>query len=501
MVAFLGAASGALFVVSRLADAATHGFVWANLLQPASLVHLGATCLAVPIYRRLRGNRLGARALAWADAAIASLVIGACLAIYALSYRIGDRQLVPILALLLIARPIVLPSRAWRTVVLSAPAPIGILAIQLAHGVVYTVDGSPWPAQGYVGYLLWDQATMLLAIALAAGASRVLYELRVRSYEAAELGRYRIGGRIGGGAIGEVFRAEHALIRAPVAVKILRPEIAGERNLERFEMEVRRTSLLTHPNTVRIFDFGLTADGRFYYAMELLDGADLERLVEVTGPLPASRVIHVLTQACGALGEAHATGLVHCDVKPANLLLCRRGGRYDVLKVLDFGLARNVRGREDPDDDDGAVFGTPMTMAPEVIRGEAVGPAADLYALGAVGYYLATGTHPFSGQSVGEVLSQHVRTEPESPTSRRAGVPADLASCLLSCLAKDPADRPAGAGPLARMLGACADAGGWTDDDAASWWRANASRIEGVVPSLSTGAVAPAAAPSRGAGR
>jgi serine/threonine-protein kinase len=224
---------------------------------------------------------------------------------------------------------------------------------------------------------------------------------------------------------------------------------------------------------VSIFDYGLTTEGLFFYAMEYLDGADLDRVVEMGGPLPASRVLHVLQQACGALEEAHSQGLVHCDLKPANLMLCRQGGRRDVVKVLDFGLARNVA-RED-EDEQGVAFGTPLTMAPEVIRGGELGPATDLYSLGAVGYFLATGRPPFGGTTVGEVLTQHLTQKPEPPSRPDAPVPEDLASCLLHCLEKDPAERPGSAAVLLAAMERCADAGRWTRQDAERWWETHAA--------------------------
>jgi serine/threonine-protein kinase len=350
---------------------------------------------------------------------------------------------------------------------------VGVLAIQLAHGGAYLMEGHPYPPQGFTSFVVWEQAILILAVVLATLTSRVIYGLRMKFFKAAALGRYSVEGRIGGGAVGEVFRAHHALIRRPVAVKVLRPEIAGEKNLERFEKEVQRTSRLTHPNTVSIYDYGLTTDGLFFYAMEYLDGADLDRVVEMAGPLPASRVLHILQQVCGALEEAHSRGLVHCDLKPANLMLCRQGGRSDVVKVLDFGLARNVAQKDE--DEQGVAFGTPLTMAPEVIRGAELGPATDLYALGAVGYFLATGSPPFGGRTVGEVLAQHLTQEPDPPSERDPAVPRDLEACLLHCLKKDPADRPDSAGALLAAMERRADAGRWTRLDAERWWATHAT--------------------------
>jgi serine/threonine-protein kinase len=472
----LGLAGAGLLVVSRLADVANHGLVAANQVHPSVVTHAVAVLIAFGLHAWLKRRPLSGPALVTADTVITEALVAVCLAIYAFSYQTGIHQVVPLLGLLLIARAIVLPSRPRRTLWLSLSAPLGILAIQLAHGRAYTVDGRLFPQGGFAAYVLWDQATLWLAVGLAGLTSRVVYAARVQAHEFAKIGRYTLEERIGGGAIGEVYRARHALMRRPVALKILRPEVASGRNLELFEQEVQRTSELTHPNTVQVFDYGLTPEGLFYYAMEFLDGADLERVVEIGGAMPAARVLHVLRQACGSLEEAHAAGLIHCDLKPANLFLCRRGGHPDVLKVLDFGLARNVRRKEEAELD-GAVFGTPQTMPPEVIRGRTITPATDLYSLGAVGYFLLTGQPVFDGASLGEVLRRHLGEEPTPPSGLAPDVPADLEDCLLQCLAKDPAVRPATASALREALCRCDGDAPWTPGDAERWWAMHAAAL------------------------
>lgn len=472
----LGLAGAGLLVVSRLADVANHGFVAANQVHPSVVTHAVGVLIAFGLHLWLKRGALSWSAIVAVDVLITEALIAVSLMIYAFSYETGSRQVIPLLGLLLIARAIVIPSRPQRTVLLSCPAPLGILVVQLAHGQVYTVDGHLFPQAGFTAYVLWDQATLWLAIGLAGLTSRVVYAARVHAHEAAKIGRYTLGKRIGGGSIGEVYRARHALIRRPVAVKILRPEVASGRNLELFEREVQRTSELTHPNTVQVFDFGLTAEGLFYYAMEMLEGADLERVVEVGGPMPPARVLHVLRQACGSLEEAHNAGLIHCDLKPANLVLCRQGGKPDVLKVLDFGLARNVRRKEEAELD-GTVFGTPLTMPPEVIRGQTIAPTTDLYSLAAVGYFLLTGRPVFEGESLGEVLRQHLSEEPTPPSTLVPGTPADLEAGLLRCLAKDPALRPGSATALCQILGACDGSETWSLEDAERWWEIHGASL------------------------
>jgi tRNA A-37 threonylcarbamoyl transferase component Bud32 len=479
VVGWLCLAAVALFVVSRVLDVLNRGAAGARHLHPAVLAHAGACLVALAVWARLSRRRLGGAALLVADALIVEAVIGFCLLVLVFAYEEGMRQQVAILGLLLVARAVVVPSSALRTFLLSAPAPLGLLLIQFAFGRAYTHDGELHPQAGFPSHVAWNQVVLWLSVLLATATSHVQYVLRARVARAAQLDRYLLEGRIGAGAMGEVYRARHALIQRPAAVKVLRPELMGEEGLARFEQEVRLTCRLSHPNTVSVFDFGRTVDGRFYYAMEYLDGADLESIVEATGPFPPSRVIHVLQQAAASLAEAHAAGLVHRDVKPANVMLCRRAGEADVVKVTDFGLAREVRtGAAGPE----ALAGTPLTMAPEVIRGRPAGPASDLYALGVVGCWLLTGMPVFDATSVADHLRSHLVEPPVPPSRRREGVPADLDACLLRCLAKDPDERPAGAAALRRDLASLADAGRWTAEDAAAWWAAHGDRLAGPLP-------------------
>jgi serine/threonine-protein kinase len=301
-------------------------------------------------------------------------------------------------------------------------------------------------------------------------ASHVAFSLRNRVAEARRLGDYRLEELIGQGGMGAVYRASHALLRRPTAVKLLRPDIADAHTLTRFEREVQQTSRLAHPNNIQIYDYGRTSDGVFYYAMELLDGLDLGRVVTTTGPLPPGRVVHVLVQVCGALAEAHAIGLVHRDVKPSNVVLCRRGGEHDVVKVLDFGVLRDTNAPGDGLTQDGAFVGTPDTAAPEVIRGEPATPAADVYALGAVAYHLATGERVFASPAVGVLLAQHLGATPIPPSRLQPTVPRDLEAVILRCLAKEPGERFPDMLSLRAALRACAAAGTWTEADARAWW-------------------------------
>jgi serine/threonine-protein kinase len=300
------------------------------------------------------------------------------------------------------------------------------------------------------------------------------------------MGQYTLGEKIGEGGMGAVYRAHHAMLRRPTAIKLLPPEKAGADNILRFEREVQLTASLSHPNTVVIFDYGRTMEGVFYYAMEYLDGINLDQLVTADGPQPPGRVIRIMSQVSGALAEAHQIGLVHRDIKPANIILCERGGVPDVAKVVDFGLVKRFR----PDDDgmtvavtaEQTLLGTPLYMAPEALTGSGeIDARSDLYALGAVGYLLLTGTPVFQGRSVVEICAHHLHTPPEPP-SRRLGrpIPLDLEETVLRCLAKSPDDRPPSALALRDRLLHLRLADAWSDDDAARWWLRRRRTAPGV---------------------
>jgi len=261
------------------------------------------------------------------------------------------------------------------------------------------------------------------------------------------------------------------MMRRPSALKLLRVDRAGELQLRRFEREVQQTARLTHPNTITIFDYGRTHDGVFYYAMELLDGANLQRIVAVGGPQPAGRVLRILAMACGALTEAHAIGLIHRDIKPANIMLCTQGGERDVVKLLDFGLVKEVEvDRNVALTGTGSVIGTPQYMAPEaIIDPGAVDARTDIYALGAVAYYLLAGSEVFNGRTIVEVCGQHLHQEPDPLSARGVVVSAELEAVVRACLAKKPEARPQSAAELRKRLEACA-AAPWDSENARIWW-------------------------------
>jgi serine/threonine-protein kinase len=332
-----------------------------------------------------------------------------------------------------------------------------------------------FPVVGVFSYAIWWAIISIGATVI----SRVVFGLRAEIREARRLGQYTLESKLGEGGMGVVYRARHGMMRRPTAVKLLKQQHTAEADLKRFEREVQLTARLTHPHTITIFDYGRTPDGVFYYAMELLEGASLGRVVSVHGPLPESRVVSVLYHVAGALTEAHDVGLIHRDIKPANVMLCQQGGMLDFPKVVDFGLVKDLEHAGAGLTRADVVAGTPLYLAPEAVNApEKVGPPADLYSLGAVGYFALTGTNVFEGRTLVEVCSHHLHTPPEPPSTRLARpVDPELESLILSCLAKDPAQRPASAHEVRRRLERCAAFGQWTSDDARAWWRQNGEAL------------------------
>jgi eukaryotic-like serine/threonine-protein kinase len=313
----------------------------------------------------------------------------------------------------------------------------------------------------------------ILALGSTYGA-RTISRLRRQVAEARQLGQYRLGRLLGSGGMGEVYLAEHLLLKRPCAVKLIRPsEATYPRALERFEREVRLTATLSHPNIVEVYDYGRAEGGTYYYVMEYLPGLSLEDLVQRHGPLPPGRVVYLLRQVCQALRVAHAAGLIHRDIKPSNVIAARSSEMDDVAKLLDFGLVLPRAGSPAPHlTGEGQVFGTPLFMSPEQVMsaGRVVDERSDLYALGAVAYCLLTGRPPFDGGGGIGVMIAHARDPVVPPSRDRSDVPEDLERVVLRCLAKEPAERFRDAESLEGALGACSCAGEWDQDRAARWW-------------------------------
>ncbi len=341
--------------------------------------------------------------------------------------------------------------------------------VQEAYETLYVVR------QGF-----WALVALLMLGAVGIFFYNFLFQdMSNRMRKAERLGQYTLEEKIGEGGMGSVYKAKHAMLRRPTAIKLIKEGQVKPETLVRFEREVQLTSQLANPNTVAIYDYGRTPEGVFYYAMEYLPGITLDNLVLNDGPQPERRVVHILRQICSSLAEAHARGMIHRDIKPANIMLLERGGMYDVIKVLDFGLVKDITSGDQNVTAMNTVPGTPHFLSPEAIQHpDAIDARSDLYAVGAVGYFLLTGSFVFSGTSAIEVLGKQVNDTPEDP-SERLGRSLDpyLEGLILQCLAKDPADRPADAGVLLEALssGYQSPIGTWTQKEAAVWWAESSS--------------------------
>ena len=394
-------------------------------------------------------------------------------------YPRQDPQAVSWVCVTIVVWPAIAPSSPRKTLIAALAAattvPIAILYGQSIH---------PNPDLSWFIFM-WLVLPGYLCAALAVVPANVIRGLGKQVKRARELGSYQLEDQIGKGGMGEVYRARHRLLARPAAVKLIAPTAlrgsSADENrivIERFRREAEAAATLRSPHTIELYDYGVAEDGTFYYVMELLDGIDFQDLVHKHGPLPAERVIHLMSQACDSLGEAHLAGLVHRDVKPSNIFACRMGLRVDYVKVLDFGLVKNdPRNAEKQMEltNAGAVSGTPSYMAPESISEVSnVGPAADVYALGCVAYWLLTGQTVFKASNPTMMMMQHVQASPVPPSLKSPQpVPRDLEEIVMRCLAKDPDDRPRDAAELAQLLARCRVALPWSETRANDWWRGN----------------------------
>jgi eukaryotic-like serine/threonine-protein kinase len=325
------------------------------------------------------------------------------------------------------------------------------------------------------GYLFEVILLLSLAVVTSVYATHTVGSLRREAFEARRLGQYRLLRLIGSGGMGDVFLAEHQMMKRPCAIKVIHANKAADpSSLARFEREVHATAQLSHWNSIEIFDYGRAEDGTFYYVMEYLPGLSLAQLVERYGPLSPARVVYLLSQVCDALSEAHATGLIHRDIKPGNIFAAIRGGQYDVAKLLDFGLAKPIVTDEEQIQltQTGAITGSPLYMSPEQAIGEGEPDArSDIYSLGAVAYFLLTGAPPFNADQPLKVIVAHASQEVVPPSQLRPEIPADLEAIVLRCLAKVPGHRYQDVAHLAEALAKCSVAGQWDRDQAAEWWQ------------------------------
>ena len=477
----MSALLGAIFWVFRLVlglSLAGASRQYGDITGASFLLHGVGVLFGLALWLFLRGAARSRRAVEWAEAVC---LLGSLFCYEAMGATLPldeHPELIIVLALtlVLLTRAIYVPGSARRTLAFGVIAGVPLVLVMfLAYSGISAPEARWDVAQGVV-FAAITGTWWSMTVTLATATSRVIYGLRRVVSEAKQLGQYTLGEKLGQGGMGAVYRASHAMLRRPTAVKLLLPGQAGETQIARFEREVQLTARLTHPNTITIFDYGRTPDGTFYYAMELLNGATLEAIVETSGPLPAERVAHVLEQVAGALTEAHGIGLIHRDIKPANIILCDQGGVPDVAKVLDFGLVKNVsddaKGESMLATGEHVITGTPLYLSPEAIAGSGVDGRSDLYSLGAVGYYLVTGKNVFTGASVVELCGHHLHSIPVPPAERLgAPVPEALSALILRCLEKDPKARPQSAEALLDDLRTLALSNAWEPRHARDWWK------------------------------
>jgi serine/threonine-protein kinase len=406
-----------------------------------------------------------------------SIIVGAGLISLLMNWYPESRMGVSWLCLIIVLYPSIVPTSPLKTLVLSLIiATMDPITMWIAH-----LRGETLAADAYT--TVWYFLPNYIAVALAVIPSAVIAGLGRQVNKARELGSYQLGDLLGRGGMGEVYYANHRMLARPAAVKLIRPEVLGAGTAEasdivvkRFRREAQAAAVLRSPHTISLYDFGVTDEGVFYYVMELLEGLDLESLVQRFGPVPAGRAGYLLAHACESLSEAHARGLIHRDIKPSNIFTCRLGLNVDFVKVLDFGLVKHSVER--PEDETfsltqaNVTTGTPAFMAPEMALGErTIDQRVDIYALGCVGYWLLTGRLVFEADTPVKMMLQHIQTEP-SPPSRYAevSVPAELDRIILQCLAKKPEDRPRDALHLASILRRSCLADPWTEERAEQWW-------------------------------
>ena len=367
------------------------------------------------------------------------------------------------------------PLVTLRVVLTMAAGPIIVLAVVLQHELaLHNAADHMASSQNVISNALF----LVIAAALATFSAHVLKGMRAQLQNAQQLGQYRLLHKLGKGGMGEVYLAQHQLLKRPCAIKLINADLKDNTfALARFEREVQAAATLSHPNTIEIYDYGRADNGVFYYVMEYLPGLSLSDLVLEAGPLAPGRTVYIMRQVCGSLAEAHKMGLVHRDIKPTNIIVAILGGQCDVAKVLDFGLVKI----ENPSDGlqltaEYTVSGTPTFMSPEQARGEKkVDGRTDLYALGAILYFMLTGKPPFERDSPMSLMIAHAGDPVVPPSKLKPDIPADLEAVVMHCLEKAPDHRFPDAGTLSAALGACACAADWDQTRAEQWWLEHAA--------------------------
>jgi serine/threonine-protein kinase len=422
---------------------------------------------------------------------VAELVIFGCPALFFLVQGLqqatylaelpGDRARLDILItpwlLLIFTYAMFIPNTWQRAAVVT-----GAMALVPVASLVYLWAAIPTVSQlagrlEYSGFISGQILIAGIALMIAIVGVYTIGTLRREVFAARQLGQYRLKQRLGSGGMGEVYLAEHQMMKRPCAVKLIRPEKAGDpRMLARFEREVRATAKLSHWNSIDIYDYGRTADGTFYYVMEYLPGHNVGEIVEDYGPMPGARLVYLMDQVCSALNEAHGIGLVHRDIKPANIFCAYRGGVFDVAKLLDFGLAKpSIEGNGEVQlTMEGMVTGSPLFMSPEQARGEdRVDARSDIYSLGAVMYYLLSGQPPFMSDNPLKVIIAQASQEVVPPRQINPEISVELEEIVMRCLEKDADHRFQDVTSLQRALRDVFFEEPWSSELAAEWWSCN----------------------------
>lgn len=375
--------------------------------------------------------------------------------------------------LLIFVYAMFIPNSWRRAAVVIGPLAVAPVLIELALKSVSADVAAVLATNSLFQSMIVETAlVMLLTGVTAVTGVHTIGRLRREAFMARQIGQYHLKKLLGTGGMGEVHLAEHRMLKRPCAIKLIRPDKAGDpRALARFEREVQETAKLTHWNSIEIYDYGHTEDGTFYYVMEYLPGMNLEQLVQMFGPLSPARSVYLLTQVCDALAEAHHHGMIHRDIKPANIFAAKRGGIYDVAKLLDFGLVKTEASPESSElTQEGMVAGSPLYMSPEQAIGDHVDERSDIYSLGLVAYYLLTGQPPFNDEKAIKVLMAHAHEQPPPPSTLRPEIPPDLEEVVLRCLEKDRELRFQDVMALSEALQGCESAHDWSRGQAREWW-------------------------------
>ena len=453
------------------AGAGAEGIVWSARQTVLTMIGLAASLAMVVMSMRLRSRPELLIDIALGFQVVISLIVS----LITEYYPRQDPHAISWVCIPILTLPTIAPASPRKTLLASLLA-----AATVPLALMYSRSIHP----GYdppLSVMLWLTIPPFICAILAVIPATVIRGLGKQVKRAREVGSYQLDEKLASGGMGDVYRATHRLLARPAAVKVISPAVlsadttGASRALERFRREASAAATLTSPHTIDLYDYGVSDQGIFYYVMELLDGIDLQDLVAKHGPLPAGRAVHLMKQACDSLGEAHAIGLIHRDVKPSNILACRMGLSVDYVKVLDFGLVRKDPARAEYEThitSAGSVSGTPAFMAPESVTGEGtVSPASDVYALGCVIYWLLTGQTVFKAANATMMMLQHIQNAPMPPSAKsKEPIPRELDEIVLRCLAKNPADRPRDGMALLEILSRVRLPAPWTDERAKEWW-------------------------------